>query len=88
MIWHQILWNGLQSTVLALIALMLVLVLIEEVVATITATALVARTTGTTAVLRAASTAFLSGVHFICNLKADALGTVPNASSVPFASTN
>ena len=77
--------NGMQSTVLTLIAVVLVLVLLEEAV---TAVALITRTAGTTTMLRTATAAFLSGVHFICNLKNDALGTFPNASSVPFASTN
>ena len=85
MIWHQILWNGLQSTVLTLVAAMLVLVLIEEAITTL---AVVSRTAGTTTMLRTATAPFLSGVHFICNLKNDALGTFPNASSVPFESTN
>lgn len=68
MIWHQILGNGLQSTVLALIAIMLSLVLSEEAITTV---AVNTRPTGTTAVLRPASTTFLLGVHFICNLKAE-----------------
>ena len=68
MIWHQIQWKGLQNTVLTLIAVMLTLVLIEEVIATI---AVFTRTAGAAAMLRAASTSFLSGVHFICNLKAE-----------------
>ena len=84
MIWHQILLNGLQNTVLALLAVMLSLVLIEEAITTL---AVLTRTAGTATLLRTATTAFLSGVHFICSLKNDALGTVPNASSVPFAST-
>ena len=85
MICHQIQENGLQSTVLTLIAVMLAVVLIEEA---FTTTAGFTRTVVTTTRLRAAATTFLSGVHFICNLKNDALGTFPNASSVPFASTN
>ena len=68
MIWHQILWNGLQSTVLTLVAVMLTLVLVEEAVTTV---AVIARTTGTPTLLRAATTAFLSGVHFICNLESE-----------------
>ena len=68
MIWHQIQENGLQSTVLTLIAVMLVLVLIEEA---FTAIAVITRTTGTAAVLRAATTTVLSGVHFIYNLESE-----------------
>ena len=60
--------NGLQNTVLSLIAVMLTLVLLEEA---ISAVAVIARTAGTTAVLRTASTACLSGVHFICSLESD-----------------
>lgn len=63
--------NGLQSTVLTLEAVMLTLVLIEEA---LTAIAVITRTTGTTAMLRAAASTFLSGVHFICNLKAEVGG--------------
>ena len=73
MIWHQILGSGLQSTVLTLVAVVLTLVLTEEAIMTI---AVITRTTGTTALLRAATAAFLSGVHFICNLKAVTVGTV------------
>ena len=73
MTWHQILGNGLQSTVLTLIAVMLALVLTEEAILTV---AVIARTTGTATLLRTASTAFLLGVHFICNLKAVTVGTV------------
>ena len=68
MIWHQILMNGLQNTVLTLIAVMLTLVLLEEA---ITAIAVITRATGTSAVLRAATATFLSGVHFICNLESE-----------------
>ena len=68
MIWHQIFGNGLQSTVLALVAVVLPLVLLEEA---ITSLAVVTRTAGTTTMLRAAATTFLLGVHFICNLKAN-----------------
>ena len=85
MIWHQIRGNGLQNTVLTLLAVVLALVLLEEAFA---ALAVVTRTTGAATVLRTASSTILSGVHFICNLENDALGTFPNASSVPFASTN
>ena len=69
MIWHQIFGNGLQSTVLTLIAVVLTLVLAEEAVA---AVAVVTRPAGTAALLRTATaTTFLLGVHFICNLKAE-----------------
>ena len=69
MIWHQIQENGLQSTVLTLIAVMLILVLVEEA---ITSLAVFTRTSGAATVLRTATAAtFLSGVHFICNLKAE-----------------
>ena len=68
MIWHQIRRNGLQSTVLTLVAVMLTLVLVEGAVAPI---AVITRTVGTTALLRAGSAAFLSGVHFICRLETD-----------------
>ena len=68
MIWHQIFGNGLQSTVLTLVAVMLTLVLAEEAIVTV---AVITRTTGTTAMLRTATTTFLLGVHFICNLKAE-----------------
>ena len=68
MIWHQIQANGLQSIVLTLVAVLLTLVLVEEA---ITATAVVTRTTGIATMLRTATTTFLSGVHFICNLKAE-----------------
>ena len=60
--------NGLQSTVLTLVAGMLTLVLVEEAIA---AVAVITRTTGTTSVLRAAAATLLSGAHFICNLKAE-----------------
>ena len=60
--------NGLQNTVLSLIAVMLTLVLLEEA---ISAVAVIARTAGTTAVLRTESTACLSGVHFICSLESE-----------------
>ena len=73
MIWHQILVNGIQSTVLALVAIMLTLVLVEEAV---TAVYIIARTAGTATMLRTATAPFLSGVHFICNLKAVTVGTV------------
>ena len=68
MLWHQILVNGIQSTVLALVAIMLTLVLVEEAV---TAVYIIARTAGTATMLRTATAPFLSGVHFICNLKAN-----------------
>ena len=73
MIWHQIQANGLQSTVLALMAEMFTLVLIEEAIKTV---AFFTRAAGTTAMLRPAASAVLSGVHFICNLKAVTVGTV------------
>lgn len=61
--------NGLQSTVLALIAVLLTLVLVEEAVTTV---AVIARTTGiSSSVLRTAPTTFLSGVHFICSLESE-----------------
>ena len=66
MIWHQIQESGLQSTVLTLVAVMLPLVLLEEA---ITTKAVVTRTAGAPAMLRTATAAFLSGVHFICNLE-------------------
>ena len=84
MIWHQIQENGLQSTVLVLIAVMLTFILTEEELAI---AIVITRIAGTAAMPRAPIALFLSGVHFICSLKNDALGTVPNASSVPFAST-
>ena len=64
MIWHQILGSGLQSTVLALLAVVLTLVLAEEAVITI---AVITRATGTATMLRTAAPTFLLGVHFICN---------------------
>lgn len=60
--------NGLQSTVRTLIAVMLILVLVEEA---FTVTAVFTRTAGTTTLLRSATSTFLSGVHFICKLKSD-----------------
>lgn len=66
MIWHQIQWNGPQSTVLTLIAVMLTLVLAGEALI-----AVITRTVGPTTMLSSATTTFLSGVHFICNLKAE-----------------
>ena len=65
--------NGLQSTVLTLVAVMLPLVLSEVAIA---AVAVFTQTTETPAMLRASTPAFLSGVHFICNLKAVTVGTV------------
>ena len=68
MIWHQIQESGLQSTVLTLVAVMLPLVLLEEAITTM---AVVTRTAGAPAMLRTATAAFLSGVHFICSLESD-----------------
>lgn len=75
MIWHQILLNGLQSTVLTLVAVVLSLVLIEEAI--LTTIAVVARTTGASTVLSAATTTVLSGVHFICNLESEVRSLKP-----------
>ena len=68
MIWHQIQENGLQSTVLTLVAVMLPLVLSEVAIA---AVAVFTQTTGIPAMLRASTPAFLSGVHFICSLESE-----------------
>ena len=68
MIWHQIQENGLQSTVLTLVAVMLPLVLLEEAIATMTVGT---RTAGAPAMLRTATAAFLSGVHFTCKLESE-----------------
>ena len=68
MIWHQILWNGLQSTALAKEVVLLSHVLIEEAITTID---IFARTAGTAAMLRTAADTILSGVHFICSLESE-----------------
>ena len=68
MIWHQILWNGLQSTALAKEVVLLSHVLIEEAITTID---IFARTAETAAMLRTAADTILSGVHFICNLESE-----------------
>ena len=68
MIWLQIPENGQQNTVLTLIVVMLLLVLTEG---DLTVTAVFTRIAGTTTMLRAAITTFLSGVNFICSQKAE-----------------
>ena len=68
MIWHQMLMNGLQSTVLTLLAVMLDLVLTEEAV---TFTTVITRIAGTASMLCIATVSFLSGVNFICSQKAE-----------------
>ena len=60
--------NGLQNTVLTLVAVVLALVLLEEAVTTL---AVITRSSGTTSMLRTATATFLSGVHFICSLESD-----------------
>ena len=64
MIWHQIQENGLQSTVLVLIAVMLTFILTEE---ELTIAIVITRIAGTAAMPRAPIALFLSGAHFICN---------------------
>ena len=68
MIWLQIPENGQQNTVLTLVAVVLALILLEEAVTTL---AVITRSSGTTSMLRTATATFLSGVHFICNLKSE-----------------
>ena len=76
MIWHQIFGNGIQSTVLPLISMVLTLLLSEEAITGPAAKASMALVRGGSPQKCVGSAAFLSGVHFICNLKAVTVGTV------------
>lgn len=64
MIWHQILMNGQQNTLLTPIALMLSLVLVGVAVATI---AIVTRAVVATAVRLLSARTVRLGPHFICS---------------------
>lgn len=64
MIWHQILMNGQQNTLLTPVALMLTLVLIGGA---ISAVALVTRAIVTATVRLVATRALRLGPHFICS---------------------
>ena len=64
MIWHQILMNGQQNTLLPPIALVLTLALIGVAITTI---ATITRAIVTTSMRLIASRTLRSGPHFICN---------------------
>ena len=64
MIWHQILMNGQQNTLLSPIALLLTLALIGVAVTTI---ATVTRAVVTTAMRLVATSTIRSDPHFICS---------------------
>ena len=64
MIWHQILMNGQQNTLLAPIALMLTLALLGVAVATLAA---ITRAIVTTTMRLIATSTIRSGPHFICS---------------------
>ena len=66
MIWHQIIWNGLQNTVLTWIAVLIILVLVEEAFITTTVFSLISEPTP---IIRTTGTSYLLGQHFICNMK-------------------
>lgn len=64
MIWHQILMNGQQNTLLTPLALMLTLVILGVAVATI---AMVTRAFVTAAMRLLAASSVRLGPHFICS---------------------
>ena len=61
--------NGRQNTVLSMMVEILILVLTEEDV--ITKETLLTQALGSATMPRVATTPFLSGVHFICNLESE-----------------